>query len=138
MRWHASARTQVVGSKQCAARCACATLRPSGGCNGRSRKEYDEPGSFGICSEYWVTDPVDPDLTCAFFDRLIGVGAMLHAGADEPMARRDLGAACSLDDTPAAAGGDREEPGYRVLHLLHKPQGDAYSGAYSHARRVGR
>jgi hypothetical protein len=107
------------------------TLRPTAGCNGRSREEYGEPGSYGICSTYSVTDPVDPDPTCAFFDALNGVGGMVHAGDNVPIARRDIGG--TLHDTPAAGGGDADDarPGYRVVQLY--PQG---ANVASHARRV--
>jgi hypothetical protein len=111
------------------------TLQPTAGCNGRSHEEYDEPGYLSICSTYWVTDPVDPDPTCAFLDALSGVGGMVHAGENAPIARRNLGveASCMLHDTPAAGGGDAADarPGYRVVQLY--PQSPKVA---SHARRV--
>jgi hypothetical protein len=93
------------------------TLRPTAGCGGGG--DVDDWGNKT------PAEPDDPDPLCKFLDNS-GVRVTLHGGETVPLARTSAGGI--VYDTPAAAGGDADDPrpGYRVLSLLNY-----HSGAYT-------
>jgi hypothetical protein len=84
------------------------TVRPTANCGGGG--DIDDWGNED------PREPDDPDPLCNFLD-CSGVRALLHGGEAAPLARQRVGGI--VFDTPAASGGDADDPrpGYRVLSL---------------------